>query len=328
MRNNQIEYWALDIIERVESGQPIEDTRVELKTKWPSDEKRAARQIAGHANAAHGEPFLWLIGVNEKARTVPGVEAVEFSNWYSSVKSAFSELAPEVTNLNVPVPDGTVVALLFQADRAPYLVNNPDGGKIHREVPWREGNSTQTATRSQLIRLLSPLEQLPDIEAVSATLDVQTSEDSDRRHHLDWNARIRLFLAASGNRETVIPDHRCHVTIRPYDLEPIEPLEKVAFHSSGPANVDATEDAVAVTGNGVFGIGCGISVMNPWGPEALLPNDLLNNDAHLEVELRFVNTARPISLDICLEPGRILTHYKGTWSFTHPGFAPKIGGLR
>lgn len=49
MRKTDIEFWALSIIERVEKGQPVEDSRVELKGDW-IDPKKAARRIAGHAN--------------------------------------------------------------------------------------------------------------------------------------------------------------------------------------------------------------------------------------------------------------------------------------
>ena len=67
MRSHEIESWAYDIIERVQKHQPIEDSRVELKSEW-IDATKAARQIAGHANASHGEPILWLIGIDEKKR--------------------------------------------------------------------------------------------------------------------------------------------------------------------------------------------------------------------------------------------------------------------
>lgn len=66
MRMNDIENWALKIIDRVQSSQPVEDSRVELKAQWPVELNKAARQIAGHANAAHGESILWLIGIDEK----------------------------------------------------------------------------------------------------------------------------------------------------------------------------------------------------------------------------------------------------------------------
>jgi hypothetical protein len=54
MRRAELEAWVLEVLERVEQGKPVEDSRVELKREWP-DPERAARRIAGHANAARGE---------------------------------------------------------------------------------------------------------------------------------------------------------------------------------------------------------------------------------------------------------------------------------
>ena len=65
MKQHQIEVWVLDIVEKVEDGQPVEDSRVEFKSDWIPPEK-AARRIAGHANAARGENTLWVIGLDEK----------------------------------------------------------------------------------------------------------------------------------------------------------------------------------------------------------------------------------------------------------------------
>lgn len=71
MRARDIEFWALSVIERVELKQPHEDFLIELKRKWVPLSK-AARRIAGHANAARGEPILWLIGVDEKQSEIKG----------------------------------------------------------------------------------------------------------------------------------------------------------------------------------------------------------------------------------------------------------------
>jgi len=87
MRAHEIENWVLRIIEQVESGQPNEDYRVELKAKW-LDAKKAARRIAGHANAAHGEPILWLIGVDEEEGVV-GANNEELANWSAQVRAEF-----------------------------------------------------------------------------------------------------------------------------------------------------------------------------------------------------------------------------------------------
>jgi len=66
MNKNEIENWALRVIDQVQDHQPNEDFRVELKTEW-IDPVKAARLIAGQANAAHGEPVLWLIWCQSRA---------------------------------------------------------------------------------------------------------------------------------------------------------------------------------------------------------------------------------------------------------------------
>jgi hypothetical protein len=92
MKKHDIEAWTLRVIDRVNSNQPTEDSRVELKSRWPEDPRRVARQIAGHANAAHGEPILWLIGVDQHAGVV-GAEQVKVANWYPGVEAEFDGLA-------------------------------------------------------------------------------------------------------------------------------------------------------------------------------------------------------------------------------------------
>jgi hypothetical protein len=41
------------------------------------DLAKAAVQIAGHANAARGESIVWIFGVDEAGREVPGVSNLE-----------------------------------------------------------------------------------------------------------------------------------------------------------------------------------------------------------------------------------------------------------
>ncbi|MDA0268976.1 MAG: hypothetical protein O2890_11825 [Cyanobacteria bacterium] len=170
MNSVQIESWALRVIDCVKNGQPNEDFLVELKREWPNEDK-AARRIAGHANAALGDNVLWLIGVDEKNGVV-GVNATDIATWYPKVQSCFDEsLAPRMSPLNIPVDGVTVVALLFETNRAPFVVKNPNGGTIHREVPWRENTSIRSAHRSDLIRVLAPIQFLPEIEILSAELE-------------------------------------------------------------------------------------------------------------------------------------------------------------
>jgi hypothetical protein len=111
MLKHQLEGWALDVLDRVASGGRLEDSRVEIKREWP-DPVEAARRIAGHANAARGAPILWLIGVDEKARTIPGADYKELANWFPRLQSQFDELAPSLQDLNVPYKGVTVIALI------------------------------------------------------------------------------------------------------------------------------------------------------------------------------------------------------------------------
>jgi hypothetical protein len=201
MRPNQIEAWALRVVDAVEKGAPVEDSRVELKAVWP-DPKKAARRIAGHANAAHGEPILWLIGVDEKTGAV-GVDKQDLSKWWPQVESQFDALAPRCVDLNVPVRGVWVVALLMETDRAPFVVNNP-AANMDKEVPWREGTSVRSARRADLIRLLEPSEKLPDVDLLYACLNVCEA------YNTLWAC---LIISPPRGHDLVIPVHKCAAAI-------------------------------------------------------------------------------------------------------------------
>src|SRR4051794_40146084 len=82
-----IEARVHDIADACLSGREVEDDLVELKAEWPEHSHRAARQIAAHANASRGEPLLWVVGLNERNRSVEDVGGVEVSNWWSQIQS-------------------------------------------------------------------------------------------------------------------------------------------------------------------------------------------------------------------------------------------------
>lgn len=169
MKPVEVEYKTLQIVERQRAGQPLEDSLVELKREWPTDHKRAAERIAGHANASHGEPVLWLIGLDEKDGVV-GANERELANWWPQVQKHFDGISPEL-GCHINVADDatgkTVVALEILTDRPPYVVNGGDGKRI---VPWRSGTRTDGATRAQLLRILFPLQKLPLIEVIEQSL--------------------------------------------------------------------------------------------------------------------------------------------------------------
>jgi hypothetical protein len=204
------------VVERVKSSQPIEDARVELKAQWPAAEK-AARRIAGHANAARGGPILWLIGVDETTGVV-GAQVNELATWFPQVESRFDGLAPEHVDVNVPVDGQTVVALYFETERAPFVVKNAafgqkGGGPVELEVPWRDGTSVRSARRSEMVRMLSPLASNPEIEVLVAHLESAPKHGSNGQRTI-WELVLVCYLTAQPDALTIIPGHRYRVSMR------------------------------------------------------------------------------------------------------------------
>src|SRR5262245_28306219 len=115
MTPTQIEQWALSVVERVEKQHTVEDVRVELKTDWPNDANKVARRLAGHANAARGEPVLWLIGVDEE-NGVTGASASNLSDWFAMVQSEFDGVAPRLTEASFGYKGKSVVAIYVETD--------------------------------------------------------------------------------------------------------------------------------------------------------------------------------------------------------------------
>jgi hypothetical protein len=278
MRKSEIESWTLQIIERVNNHLPNEDSHVELKSDW-TEVKTTARQLAGHANAARGEPILWLIGVDEK-KGVIGVGAQELANWISSIKSEFDGVAPQlVMDLNIPIDELVIVALYFETDRAPYVVKNPNhgqpsGGNIAWEVPWREGRSTRSARRQDLLRILVPISTLPDAEVLNGQLIQAENRDGE----WNWSLQIHLYLTPFSGLSFAIPFHRCKGwfqviertdKIKLENLRLTPPYSNYAFTSSGSSFPDSltinnTNTELIVQGPGMVNIR-GSSQMNVPG---------------------------------------------------------------
>lgn len=199
MTKAQIESWVWGVVTRLRSRQPIEDTRVELKREW-IDPAKATRQMAGHANTAGGDQILWIIGLDEDAEDpVVGVSEANYSDWWSKVSTCFEGLVPHVEELNVPVDGQTVVALLIDTDRAPFVVTNPDFNAlrtaIEREVPWREGTRTRSARRSDLIRLLAPRAARVEVDVLGYDLEhvlFLKKEPAERSYRLTVDLYLRV----------------------------------------------------------------------------------------------------------------------------------------
>lgn len=213
MRHHEIEYWVLKIIEQIKAGRSVEDFRVELKADWPTAEK-AARRIAGHANAARGNPILWVIGLDED-RGIVGIKKEDLANWLPQVRSYFDgDVFPTLTDFVMIVDGCAIVVLYLETERAPFVVKNPDAGKpgsgpIERETPWREGTRVRSATRQDLIKILSPIQALPNVDVRSGHLTGRGSGNPGSSIQLDLI--FSLYIIPASENRLVIPFRYCGV---------------------------------------------------------------------------------------------------------------------
>ncbi|GIH08082.1 hypothetical protein Rhe02_61490 [Rhizocola hellebori] len=208
MRTVEIEAWALRVINRLTAGAKVEDSNVELKSVWPSEPNKAARRIAGLCNSIAGDQALWLIGVDEKSG-VTGVAADDLATWWPAVSANFDGAVPALRDVAFQVQGKEVVALLFQTDQAPYVVQNEvfgkqGGGPVALEVPWRNGTTVRTATRAELIRILLPASDLPTLTLMDAEAAL------DRREEDSYSLTLTAvyYVHAAMGDSIVLPNHQ------------------------------------------------------------------------------------------------------------------------
>ena len=328
MTPSALEGWVLRVADQVARGDHAEDSRVELKREWPKP-KAAARLIAGHANAARGATILWIIGLDE-ITGVHGAPAEELADWYSSVKQSFEGVAPTLYDLNVVVGDKTLVALLFDTDRAPYVVKNPaygspGGGSVEREVPWREGRSTLSARREHLLRMLVPTAELPEIEVLSCKLSARSEQRPGAPDVEKWYVHGTLYLSPRGS-EVVIPFHRARLTVAQGVDRRIEPWAsfrmfppgrfalsgtKISSHTDS-ATVSATSSEVIIAGPGKV----------IFEAQALSPFSQISAGTSLEVRLalNIVGAEAPLSLSVLLAPTLADRHISMEWATVNAAY--------
>lgn len=195
--------WAHTAIQRARDAGLNEDSYAELKSEWPTDYEKTARQLAGQANAVSPEPFRWLIGIREDG-TVVGARREELSRWYAQVRKCFHGPYPKLLRAAVVATRRKpVVAMFFGTDDAPYLVNRRNEV---REIPWREANSTRSATRAEILSLMKEALILPEIDFLSGSMHVQ-----QRRNLIEWRVMLKatFFVRPTASKGVVIPLHHC-----------------------------------------------------------------------------------------------------------------------
>ncbi len=277
MRSFDLEAWILSVVGITNAGQLPEDSRVELKSKWP-DPKKAARRLGGHANSCQADHVLWIIGLQEGVGVVP-FEPVDTARWFSEVAKQFNGVAPDMQDLIVPTSSGHVVGLLFSTDRRPFVVANPSFGSVsgvvvEREVPWREGTRVRSAQRSDLINVLASSVASPHLEVLRVWAKLIKSPGHERssgthlqeiqyKPHFAWTLSIQLYVTPRQQELLVFPVHRTRLSLRVQDSQKVmtrlQYNIQYLYYGSGSTRADShtisrTSTEALINGPGVLEI--------------------------------------------------------------------------
>lgn len=195
------------IVNRVVDGHSVEDDLVECKAKWPEGAAKTARRIAGSANAARGADVLWIIGLDEDSHRVVEAEPTEHATWWDQVERCFTDaVVPDKQIVNVTTEHGTVTAIAFSTERAPYLVTTDGRGGFDRDVPWRSGTKTRTAKRHELLSILVDQATVPTIEVIDLEIRSQADDTLNGTGEPKLSLHGRLFFSAPS--PVMLPSHR------------------------------------------------------------------------------------------------------------------------
>jgi hypothetical protein len=194
--------------------------------------------------------------------------------------------------LVVPIGDKHVVALLFQTDRAPFVVNAKDG---FLEVPWREGTRTNSARRSDLIRLLTPTVRIPDFEVMEAKFrctEEETWEDSGenekiRGKHYLLEFSFLIYVLPKDHQRVVFPFHgaRCSVLLQGGDYRESQHIqfempmdarwgEKFITNPMNPPPMAAHSETIRMSASEMIVDGPGSFLLRSKGHVKNMPSNL------------------------------------------------------
>lgn len=298
----QTEGWAIDILSRFRPGQPLEDSLVELKREL-GQPVGIARHLAGHANAARGADILWLFGVDEKEGVV-GVDQVDFASWAKQLESHFDGECPRPTEVRIGDERGPVLAVAFDTSRPPYVVMNEafgkqKGEKNQFEVPWRDRTFIRTASRREILSILSELDALPEIEVIAGNIRGWSNVPGIPWY---WHVDLDLFIVPHVGTEMVIPIHQCRMSFSiPGVVEDVQ-LAEVRFNSFGRDDLGQSSTSFFSTPSELVAIRPGRTTLTGnLKSQSQRPPDVGPKGARIRVLLRPVRTLSRIVIDATLD---------------------------
>jgi hypothetical protein len=305
----------------------VEDSRVELKQQWPEIEK-AARRIAGHANSCFGTEILWIIGLDEDSGVV-GVQPDELADWWAQVSALFDGVVPSLTDLVLQVGTASLVCLLFETDRPPYVVKNiahgqQGGGPVKWEVPWREGTAVRTAGRNELLRILVSTVALPELEILNGSGSLHEVKDYPYKASTKFalHFSLSLYLVPRSDNTIVIPFHRCQCVVsdstgqNTFDDFKIELHRPSSFGVQGSSPDSVTMDR---TSNELIARGPGRCTATARAEFKARPEWLTDAALQVRFVLAVIDCELPLDLQLIAKPGKPGKDELATWQLSQTG---------
>lgn len=329
MQLGKYEAIAIQAARNALDGRTVEDRRVELKSELPEPEA-AARQVAALLNALRGERGVWVVGVNEKQRSLVPVEATQdLASWRDGFVRHYELPAPNFENFIVQFNgDSQLLVLVFEQERLPCVVKNPvygkpGGGNVELEVPWRYGNSTRSAKRSELLSLLYWSPPIPSVVFEGASV----SMDFNNHNQQAWlKCEALAYVVPEPGTTAILQIRQCSIDARrsgqntheALEIRSLEPRCYNASDTGGAIRRQALNQKIVVTPDDVSFGAPGLVRLLAFGQPRVLGADSTEADQlELVIGLHFIGHAVNVQLAQVLSKssGRIGPDSKCAWTF-------------
>jgi hypothetical protein len=219
----------------------------------------------------------------------------------------------------------SLVCLLFDSIRPPYVVKNPKfghagGGNVAWEVPWREGTAVRSATGAELLRLLLPTISVPDIEILGGSGHLADKTEEYPRNKVTGvmlEFSISIYIYPRLDQPVAIPFHRCSCILsdirsgEAFDEFTLTMYRPYTYSSSGGSSDSVTLER---TSNELIAHGpgkCRIEVSAVFKDE---PAWLTSDQLALRITLFVIGSELPVELNMSLVAGSPSSRQKRQWS--------------
>ena len=190
-----------------------------------------------------------------------------------------------------------LLAIPFDTQQVPFVVKTDKGGVPERWVPWWDGTSVRSATRDELIRLLSPLTTMPDFEVLGALakIDKDTHVKVNNKLLPELHLYIRIYVTPLSSERLIFPHHRCSVALLDESNRQIVTADSVEFLVPPPVSrtLHASSSELLVGGPGLFEVKGTVGLESPLPKGFLLHTRInpshLDRTAALTVRLEMTN---------------------------------------